>query len=206
MRKIIYLFFLFSIFTLPTTAQTRRNKKKPLPVKAVVTIKIDKAPEIKLPSEESQGIWNEYTSAKYNFNITFPAKSEDVRDDEMDKFVTFEASTQKASYGLMVKSLSASLSNSQLDEVYETSFRDILVGGDVKLISKKNVYLNRRLGREFVFADKKKIYFQRIYILEGRLYFLSVMLPKKEYTADFDKWALKFFESFSVEEKDKLFG
>ncbi len=68
------------------------------------------------------------------------------------------------------------------------------------------MYLNRRLGREFVFADKKKMYFQRIYILEGRLYFLSVMLPKNEYTGSFDKWALKFFESFDVEPIDKLIG
>ncbi len=66
--------------------------------------------------------------------------------------------------------------------------------------------MNRRLGREFVFADKKKIYFQRIYILEGKLYFLSIMLPKKEYTRGFDRWALKFFESFSVEAKNNLIG
>ena len=106
----------------------------------------------------------------------------------------------------MIKSLSVNLSNSQLEEVYETSFNDVLAGANVKLISKKNVYLNRRLGREFVFADKRKIYFQRIYILEGRMYFISIMLPKKEYTKDFDKWTLKFFESFSVEAKDTLVG
>ena len=206
MRKIIYIIFLSSAFTLQMTAQTRKNKKRPLPVKAVVTIKIDKAPEVKLPSEESEGAWNEFVSRKHNFIITFPAKPEDVRDDEMDKFVTFETSTQKATYRLMVKSLSVNLNNSQLDEVYETSFSDVLGGGNVKLISKKNIYLNRKLGREFVFEDKKKVYFQRIYILESRLYFISVMLPKKEYTKDFDKWALKFFESFSVEVKDDFIG
>jgi hypothetical protein len=206
MRKIIYIIFLFSAFTLQIIAQTKKNKNKPLPVKAVVNVKIDKASEIKLPSEASEGVWNEYASRKYNFNITFPAKPENVRDDEMDKFVTFETSTQKAAYRLMIKSLSVNLSNSQLDEVYETSFSDVLIGGNVKLISKKNVYLNRKLGREFVFEDKKKVYFQRIYILEGRLYFISVMLLKKEYTKDFDKWALKFFESFSVEAKDTFVG
>lgn len=205
MRKIIYIIFLFSAFTLQIIAQTKKNKNKPLPVKAVVNV-IDKAREIKLPSEESESVWNEFVSRKYNFNITFPAKPESVRKDEMDKFVTFETSTQKAAYRLMIKSLSVNLSNSQLDEVYETSFSDVLVGGNVKLISKKNVYLNRKLGREFVFEDKKKVYFQRIYILEGRLYFISVMLPKKEYTKDFDKWALKFFESFSVEAKDAFIG
>lgn len=206
MRKIIYLIFLTSALTLQTTAQTKRDRKRPLPVKGVVTVKIDKAPEVKLLSEESEDIWNEFISRKHNFTITFPAKPEDIRDDEMDKFATFETNTQKAAYRLMIKSLSANLSNSQLDEVYETSFSDVLVGGNVRLISKKNVYLNRKLGREFVFADKRKIYFQRIYILEGRLYFLSIMLPKKEYTKDFDKWAEKFFESFSVEVKDKLIG
>jgi hypothetical protein len=188
------------------TAQTKKEKKRPLPVKAVVTIKIDKAPEVKLPSEESESTWNEFVSSKHNFNITFPAKPEDVRDDEMDKFVIFGTSTQKATYGLMIKRLSVNLDNSQLDEVYETSFSDVLAGANVKLISKKNVYLNRRLGREFVFVDKRRIYFQRIYVLEGRLYFISIMLPKREYTKDFDKWALKFFESFSVESKDTLVG
>lgn len=206
MRKITCLIFLFSVLTLQMTAQTKKNKKKPLPVKAVVTIKIDKAPEIKLPSEESEGIWNEYTSGKYNFNITFPAKSEDVRDDEIEKLVTFEANTKKAAYRIIIKSLPVKLDNSQLDELYETTFSDILVGENVTFISKKKVYLNRRLGKEFVFADKKQIYFQRIYILEGKLYLLSITLPKKEYTADFDKWTLKFFESFSVEEKNNLIG
>jgi len=206
MKKIIYLIFLSSVFTLQATAQTKRSKRKPLPVKAIVTIKIDKAPEIKLPSEESDGIWNEYASGKYNFNITFPAKSEDVRDDEVEKFATFETSTQKAAYQIIIKSLAVKLNNSQLDELYETTFSSILGDGEVKLVSKKNVYLNRRLGKEFVFADKKKIYFQRIYILEGKLYLLSITLPKKEYTGDFDKWVLKFFESFSVEAKDNLIG
>ncbi len=206
MRKIIYLFFLFSFFTLQTTAQTKKSRKKILPVKAVVTVNIGKAPEIKLPSEESVGIWNEYTSRKYNFNLTFPAKSEDVRDDELEKFITFGTNTQKAAYQIIVKSLPAKLDNSQLDELYETTFNDLLVDGNVKLISKKKVYLNRRLGKEFVFADKKHIYFQRIYILEGKLYLLSITLLKKEYTGDFDKWALKFFESFSVEAKDILIG
>jgi hypothetical protein len=206
MRKIIYIIFLSSAFTLQIFAQAKKDRKRPLPVKAVVTVKIDTAPEIKLPVEESEGIWNEFISRKHNFNIKFPAKPEDVRDDELDKFVIFETSTQKAAYRLMIKSLSANLSNSQLDEVYETSFSDVLVGGNVRLISKKNVYLNRKLGREFIFADKRKIYFQRIYILEGRLYFLSIMLSKREYTKDFDKWAAKFFESFTVEVKDKLIG
>jgi hypothetical protein len=137
MKKIIYLIFLFSVFTLQATAQTSKNRKKPLPVKAVVNIKIDKAPEIKLPSEDSEGIWNEYTSRKYNFNITFPAKSEDVWDDEIEEFATFETNTQKAAYRLMIKSLPVNLDNSQLDGVYETSFSDVLVGADIKLISKK---------------------------------------------------------------------
>lgn len=206
MRKIIYIIFLSSAFPLQIFGQAKKDRKRPLPVKAVVTVKIDKAPEIKLPSEEDQLIWNEFISRKHNFNITFPAKPEDIRDDETDKFATFETNTRKAAYRLMIKSLSVNLSNSQLDEVYETSFSDVLIGGNVKLISKKNVYLNRKLGREFVFADKRKIYFQRIYILEGRLYFLSIMLPKREYTKDFDKWATKFFESFGVEVKDKLIG
>jgi hypothetical protein len=206
MRTIIYLIFFLFPFTLQASAQVKKDRKKPLPVKVVVTIKEDKLPEIKFPSEESDEIWNVYVSRKHNFSISFPAKAEDVRLDEMDKFVTFETNTQKAVYRLMIKSLSVNLSNSQLDEVYEASFSDVLVGGNVKLISKKNVYLNRKLGREFVFEDKKKVYFQRIYILEGRLYFVSVTLPKKQYTKDFDKWTLKFFESFAVEAKDIFVG
>lgn len=206
MRKIIYAIFLSAVFASQASAQAKKNKRRHLPVKAVVTVRAEKAPEIKLPSEESEDIWNEYSSTKYNFNITFPAKSEDVRDDEIENLVTFETNTQKAAYQIIIKSLAAKLTNSQLDELYETSFSDILAGGNVKLIGKKNVYLNRRLGREFVFADERKIYFQRIYILEGRLYLLSITLPEKKYTGNFDKWALKFFESFSVEAKDNLIG
>lgn len=206
MRKIVCLIFLSTVFTLQTSAQSKKNRKKSLPVRAVVNVQTDAATETKLPSEENEGIWNEYISEKYNFNIIFPTKSVEVWDENIDKLITFEANTKKAAYRLMIKNLPVNLSNAQLDEVYEASFSDVLSGGKVRLISKKNVYLNRKLGREFVYAERKKIYFQRLYILEGKLFFLTISLPEKEYSKSFDKWASKFFESFSVEAHDNSIG
>jgi hypothetical protein len=206
MRKIVFLTVLFSIFVWQTTAQTRKKKRATLPVKAVVAVKLDEVSQTKLPSEEDTDIWNEYVSEKYNFKIIFPSKSADVWNDEAEKFVTFETGTKKASYQLIVRSLSIVASNSQLDEFYETSFLGIIAAGNIKLISKKNVYMNRKLGKEFVYADKRKIYFQRMYILEGKLFLLSVTLPEKQYTKDFDRWAIKFFDSFTVETHDNSIG
>ncbi len=206
MKKIVYLTALFSALALQMTAQTKKKGKITLPVKAVVTVKLDKFPERKFPSEADADIWNEYVSEKYRFKIIFPSKSTDVWNDETEGFVSFETGTKKASYQLSVKSLSVVASNAQLDEFYEISFGSILADGNVKLISKKNVYLNRKLGKEFVYTDKKKIYFQRLYILEGKLFLLSVTLPEKQYTKDFNRWALKFFDSFVVETKDNSIG
>lgn len=202
MKKIIYLALLFSFLLLPITAQTKKNKKKNLPVKAVVTIKIDKVPEVKPPFEEDVGIWNEYSSKKYNFKITFPSKLADIRDDETGEIGTFETVTNESSYELIVKILPLVVNKSHLEEFYEASFYKILSDRNIKLTSKTNVYLNGRLGREFVYTDKDKIYFQRLYILDGKLFALSVILPEKQYNKNFDRWALKFFESFKVEVRD----
>lgn len=206
MKRISYLIVIFSILALPSAAQTNKKRRTALPVKAVVIIKAGKAPEKNLPSEDDADVWNEYNSEKYHFKIIFPSKSADVWSDETDRFITFESGTKKASYQLIVKTLPVVASNSQLDEFYETSFLSVLTGGNVKLISKKNVYLSRRLGKQFVYADRKKIYFQRLYILEGKLFLLSVTLPEKQYTKDFDRWALKFFDSFIVETTDNSIG
>jgi hypothetical protein len=206
MKKISHLIALFSILALPSVAQTSKKRRTALPVKAIVIIKAEKASEMKLPTEEDADVWSDYNSDKYHFKITFPSKSADVRSDETDRFITLQSGTKKASYQLIVKSLPVVASNSQLDEFYETSFLSVLAGGNIKLISKKNVYLSRRLGKELVYTDRRKIYFQRVYILEGKLFLLSVTLSEKQYTKDFDRWALKFFDSFSVETTDNSIG
>ncbi len=211
MKKIIYLIVLSIVFTLQTiSAQTRKNKKKIPTVRAIVTIRSgDAIPPQKRLSEEDENIWNEYASEKYKFRITFPAKPADVINDEHETgetFASFETNTKKAVYRLAIKSLNVNLDNSQLDELYESSFAGNLNSSQVKLISKKNVFLNRKLGKEFIYKENGRIYFQRFFIQEKRLFWLSVNLPEKQYTKDFNVWAMRFLESFDIETKDNLVG
>jgi hypothetical protein len=203
MQKLIFsVIILICGFSLFASAQVKKGKRKTPSVKAVVTIKTEKMSEIKEPVEEDKDIWNKFYSKKYGFRIEFPAKVKDIFDDERDSFSTYETSTKKASYGLMLKNLPVSLSNKELAEIYETVISEVEDPKKSLTISKRDVYLDGKLGKEIVFEEKGRIVFTRCYILEQKLFMLSVSLQKKEYSNDFEKWVKKFFDSFSIEAKN----
>lgn len=210
MKKIVYSVILSFVFALPTvSAQTKKNKKKIPIIRATVTVRAGLPPLPKLHAEEEADIWNEYASKKYKFKITFPAKPSDVFDDDEESaetFAGFQTHTVKALYRLAVKSLNVSLNNSQLDEKYESTFTGTANFSRLKIISKRNIYLNRKLGKEFVYKEKGKVCFLRMFVQERKLFWLTVTLPEREYTKDFDRWAMKFLESLSIETEDNQLG
>ena len=195
---------------MPTVlAQTKKSKKKIPVIRATVTVRAGLPPLPKPHAEEEENIWNEYASEKYKFKITFPAKPANVFDgdeESAETFAGFQTHTVKALYRLAVKSLNVSLNNSQLDEKYESVLADDLNSSRVKIISKRNIYLNRRLGKEFIYKEKGKVCFLRMFLQERKLFWLTVTLPEKEYTKNFDKWAMKFFDSLDIETKDNQHG
>lgn len=178
-----------------------QDKKVPK-VKGEVTVKTNLPPLPNNPDEEDKNIWNPYVADKFNFEITFPAKTKDVWDDEIKQVLIFETYTDRALYRLSFKKLPyVSLNNDQLADLYETVLNDKNNPHNVQEISLKDVYLDGILGKEFIYKEDGRMIFTRYYILDRKLFMLMVNLPENKYTKDFDKWAVKFFESFQIIEK-----
>ena len=190
-------------FFLPALAQNKTSKKsaKTPPVRGTVTIKLPPAPA--RPSEEDALAWHEFASEKFGFWITFPSDKDDVFADDEESISNFRASTRKARYGLSVKNLLVSLNNSQLDEMFEKMISET-EDETTKLMGKRDVYLNGVLGKELVYEENEQIVFGRFYIVESKLFMLTVSLPKKQYNKNFDRWATKFFDSFGVKINSKM--
>lgn len=200
MKKLVFpsALILCALFSTHFAQSKKKKTADPPTVRAEVTVKIDLPAPTSAPDEDAAGVWNDFVSEKYGFRVTFPAQSKDVFDDETGKIAIFQASTRQAEYGLAVKSLLVSLNNSQLDALYESVINATEDLRTTRLVAKRNVYLDGFLGKEIVYEENGKIVFGRMYILESKLFMLSVSLPKKGYTKDFDRWTLKFFDSFGV--------
>jgi hypothetical protein len=201
-KNLLLIALIVCSFAVAGFAQTRsRMNKKIAPVKAGVTVKVKLPAE---PSEDDAGIWNDFVSDKYGFRLTFPAAADNVFSDEEESFVHFSASTEKARYALMVKNMLVSLNNSQLDALYESVFVKNQDQETSRLVRAKNVYLNGVLGKELVFEENGNVIFNRVYILESKLFVLTVSLSKKNYAPGFDRWAAKFLDSFGVKTGAKM--
>jgi hypothetical protein len=206
MKKVLAVcVFVFCIFSLSTFSQTKTNKQtsKTPSIRAEVTIKGNIPPEMPKPVEEDAKIWNEFASAKHGFWITFPAPEENVHNDDIDEFASFATSTKKAHYSLAVKNLLVSLNNSQLNDLFDTIVAQT-EDDKTRLIGKKDVYLNGTLGKELVYEENRNIVYGRFYIVESKLFMLSVSVPKKDYNKSFDRWAQKFFDSFGVKVNSRM--
>jgi hypothetical protein len=181
----------------PNFAQTRKNTN-PSFVKAFAAAENGKSPEIKRPTEETFGIWNEFSSEKHGFTVVFPASSAQIWRTEQGKIASFEAETEKAHYGVMRMKFPALLDPRQLDILGESLFAQSYDAKTTRLISEKNVCLDGVSGKELIYEEAGKIFFTRFYIMEQKIFMLSVSLPQAEYTKDFDYWAMKFLDSFGA--------
>jgi len=197
------------VLALPAPAQTKKNTTKYIkssPVSAFNADQASESPEIKRPTEESFGIWNEFNSERHGFTVDFPSRPEEIREIGQGKIASFETETEKAHYGVMRMTFPSLLDRRQLNVLGERLFAESFDAKTTKLISEKNLCLDGMPGKELVYEEAGKMFFTRFYILEQKLFMLSVSLPKAEYTKNFDYWAMKFLDSFGAKKDAKLFG
>lgn len=201
MNKILIFILLFSVFT--SNAQNR--KKKPI-LKGEVTIKGNFPPVREKPNEEDADIWFEYKSKEFLFDAIFPAKPEDVFDDEVKDLKFFQASTRKATYGVIIKTIPNLLSQNSEDKVYDDLFEQLFNSEATKIITERRVRIGDLSGKEMFFEKDNLKVFSRLYINKSKLYIISINIDKKDYKMSFDKWFLKFLDSFNLHLKIKNEG
>lgn len=202
MRKLLIIFLI-----LVSVGFSYAQKRKKVPkVRADVTVKGNFPPLREKPNEEDVGIWNEYKSAEFGFEVVFPAKNEDVFDDEFNDVKFFQSSTRKANYGVIIKPVPKAVSQNGLNNLFENVFELILGADTTKTISQKNVRLGNLLGKEIIYEKESSKVFSRFFIDGNKLYIVSMIMDKKDYKQSFDDWALKFLDSFNLPVKIKNEG
>ena len=194
MKKLLIIFLI-----LVSLGFSYAQKRKKVPkVRAEVTVKGNFPPLREKPNEEDAGIWNEYKSAEFGFEVVFPAKNEDVFDDEFNDVKFFQSSTRKANYGVIVKPVPKAVSQNGLNNLFENVFELILGADRTKIISQTNVRLGDLLGKEIIYERESSRVFSRFFIDGNKLYIISMIMDKKDYKQSFDEWALKFLDSFNL--------
>lgn len=202
MKKLLIIFLI-----LVSVGFSYAQKRKKVPkVRAEVTVKGNFPPLREKPNEEDAGIWNEYKSAEFGFEVVFPAKNEDVFDDEFNDVKFFQSSTRKANYGVIVKPVPKAVSQNGLKNLFENVFELILGADRTKIISQTNVRLGDLLGKEIIYERESSRVFSRFFIDGNKLYIVSMIMDKKDYKQSFDEWALKFLDSFNLPIKIKNEG
>ena len=202
MKKLLTIFLI-----LVSVGFSYAQKRKKVPkVRAEVTVKGNFPPLREKPNEEDAGIWNEYKSAEFGFEVVFPAKNEDVFDDEFNDVKFFQSSTRKANYGVIVKPVPKAVSQNGLNNLFENVFELILGADRTKIISQTNVRLGDLLGKEIIYERESSRVFSRFFIDGNKLYIVSMIMDKKDYKQSFDEWALKFLDSFNLPVKIKNEG
>lgn len=181
----------------PAFAQTKKATPAAL-FNAFFNIEVGKSPLSDRPSEESYGVWNRFSSEKDGFTVIFPSHAEEIWTAEHDKISSFETETAKAHYSVMRMKFPSLLDNRQLNVLGEKLFAETLDAKTTNLISEKNICLDGVTGKELIYEEVGKIFFTRFYILEQKLFMLSVSLPKADYSTEFDYWAMKFLNSFGA--------
>lgn len=178
-------------------AQTSKGKGvKPKPITATVTVKAD--PPIRpLPNESDERVWTEFESKEDGLTLLFPGRKDDVSDSPVGPVRTFDVSTAKAHFILAIRDVGSFINNKNDGEFLEHTIRNAF-GAETKFLEKKNINYEGREGRQFVLVDNDKRLATRLYLLNGKLFIISVTIKVKDYTPEFNRWIDKFFDSFRV--------
>ena len=148
----------------------------------------------------------QFKSKEFGFEVVLPAQPEDVFDDEANDVKFFQISTRKANYGVIIKPIPKLVNQNELNNLYENMLAIMLDSETTKIISQKNVRIGDLSGKEIFYEKDSSKFFSRMFITENKLYIVSMIMDKKDYKTSFDKWALKFLDSFNLKVKIKNEG
>jgi hypothetical protein len=195
---------LFSVTVCAQNSGFVQQDEQFLPEKTKVNFLRGKVGSRNILTEEDFRVWNEFKSEKQGFRILFPTKLNGLKEEQKGKFTILETETETARYGLMRMGLPTFLNKDELENLYESIVPTSSENDHTKLISKRDVQLRGRFGKEIVYEEDDNIVFARFYIIDHHFYVLRVSLSKEDYTKGFDQWALKFLDSFGAQTDGKL--
>jgi len=203
LRKILICLFVSAILSQPIFSQTKKKRSvKNKPIQAQVTVKTDLGKDSNEIDEKDSEIWNTFLSLPNHFEVSFPSKNENIFiDNPLENIFLYEAKTRNATYAIIVKPLDYKVLPSELERVYDELITGFFLQDEAKLISTGNVSVNNFAGREVVFENGNDKVFGQIYLVEDKLYIISVYMKKTKHTTELQNWINKFFSSFDLKYK-----
>lgn len=201
MKRLLTFLVFILILTSLVAGQSRKKKRSvPKTIRVTVNVKGNVPPIKPLPNETDEGIWTVFELKDVGLQILLPATPKNIVDDNTGDVRSYEAETKMAKYLVIVRDLGVSLERNgagrALDAIIDRGFGQ--PDSKSRIIKRGVLSYEGRPGRELISEEKSKRSISRLYILDGKLFALSVIIDNKDYTADFDKWVSKFFDSFQV--------
>jgi hypothetical protein len=156
-------------------------------------------------AQDSKTDWKEFTSKEGHFKVLMPGKPEHNNLDSVSDFGKGilhmnSAQANGTMYAGNYSDFPEGIKKVPIKQVFDSS-RDGAVGNlDGKLVSEKDIELNKHPGREILIAvaGGVRLFRVRVYLVDRRLYQVVVFGPKE---AANSKEADKFLDSFKLTEK-----
>jgi len=198
--RIIITTHLIALAAIAANGQTKKTRKvaKPKPIRVTVTVKGGGPPVKPLANETDDGVWNLLELKNDDLQILFPAKNEDIFDDVVGPVRSFVAETKTAKYLLAIRDVGVPIDVKGTEEYLENLIKIGFGDADTKIIEKRNLSYGGWLGKQLITEQRAKRSISRIYILNRKLFAMSVILNTKDYNVTFEKWITKFLDSFHV--------
>lgn len=198
-RTLFIIVVLLGLTASAASAQSKKKKAvKPKPIKVTVTVKADGPPLKPISKETDAGIWNEFELKEDGLRILLPTAKDDILDAMTGPVRSYQAATVKGTYLLVIRSVGVSVENRAINQFLEETIQNAFGDEKNKVLEKKNISYEGRSAKQIVFDLGGKRFAARLYVLNGKLFIISVSIDWKAYDKAFDKWIDKFFDSFQV--------
>lgn len=208
MKAIFFVFVALILYTASVAGQKSRKPRKQPIIRETVTVKGGPYIAPKYPDETEADLWKEHAINGGSIKLTFPSGSgkyfHDGSEELLDgqTLVSVSATTTNASYLLLTRPVAPLLSNSDIEEVLETSISSVFSKTNTQIVSKKNVYYAGFIGKDLVIsttrAEGKEIQHARLFLLNGTLIAMYVTLDDPNSGKAMEPWIIRFFDSLVV--------
>jgi hypothetical protein len=203
MRRVWFITLaLFVVAAMTVDGQTRKSRPRVVPKKVKANVTVDTVPTdtiVNVPiTEADAGTWNMFEIKEIGLEMMFPVANQNIQDDTLGRVRSFHATTNKATYLLAIRDLASPISNEGLETFLNEIIKNTFGERGTKLIDQRNLSYAGRIGKQLTTERNAHRTISRLYVLNGKLFAMSVTLDQKDYDQTFEKWITKFFDSFRV--------
>ena len=174
---------------------TSKRSTKIKPIRVTVVVKSD-TPWPVQPKETDP--WSGFVLEEDRLALLFPGTAKDLSTDVEGGVKTYALSTARAMYMLAVRDIGEFVDPREIDTYLDGRILAAFGQPTVKFVEKQEISYAGRSARHLVVIDKGKRMSTRIYVLNGKLFITLVSINTKDYSLEFEKWIVKFLNSFSV--------